>query len=610
MPLHPAQAHWFDAYIPRHQTVYALEAFARSGSVELDRDIVADPIVDTSELRRRLREFERIRTRHAEDLPAADLGPVPVLERPEDAVQESTRVLEHWCAETLRLRSQGERLRRARYNLELLEECVGAMGEQAASLVGFSRAGRLLYKRVFACPADNLQLSPAEARGLAGVFVGARHVFHVVADVTEHQAVLELDAEFRHCQPVEVPDGLPGSRQEQLGVLQARRSVLARETADLQAAEQAHRDDPAVRKALGVAELLAWYLDNSVTLTENRRYCHVTGWTSAASAEELQRALRTAGVQGMIMFHTPPPGRRPSVRGEGGRLGGPFRLFVDMFGTPDTVEVDPTSWLAVIVPLLFGYMFPDVGHGLVLAAGGLLWGRRVPALKVLVPCGLAAAAFGLPFGEVFGVHSVLEPWLWRPLEKPLLTLSVPVFFGAFIILLGMVFGALGARWRGALGEWLRKDAALLALYVGGLASFWHIELGLAALAVAAVWYIWGSASEREGNPLARLLRAAGMLLERVFQLALHTASFIRVGAFALGHAALSHALFEVAYLIDEPVARLAMLVLGHLLVIVLEGLVVFVQTTRLVLFEFFTRFLRAEGRAFRPLSPPARGGRR
>jgi len=37
---------------------------------------------------------------------------------------------------------------------------------------------------------------------------------------------------------------------------------------------------------------------------------------------------------------------------------------------------------------------------------------------------------------------------------------------------------------------------------------------------------------------------------------------------------------------------------------VLEGLLVFVQTTRLVLFEFFIRFLRAEGRLFRPVGGP------
>ena len=50
---------------------------------------------------------------------------------------------------------------------------------------------------------------------------------------------------------------------------------------------------------------------------------------------------------------------------------------------------------------------------------------------------------------------------------------------------------------------------------------------------------------------------------------------------------------------------LVILVLGNALIIGLEGLVVSIQTTRLVLFEFFNRFLRGTGRVFRPLpSPP------
>jgi V/A-type H+-transporting ATPase subunit I len=52
------------------------------------------------------------------------------------------------------------------------------------------------------------------------------------------------------------------------------------------------------------------------------------------------------------------------------------------------------------------------------------------------------------------------------------------------------------------------------------------------------------------------------------------------------------------------VAGLLILVLGNLLILLVEGLVVSIQTTRLVLFEFFTRFFRPEGREFRPLAAP------
>ena len=40
---------------------------------------------------------------------------------------------------------------------------------------------------------------------------------------------------------------------------------------------------------------------------------------------------------------------------------------------------------------------------------------------------------------------------------------------------------------------------------------------------------------------------------------------------------------------------------------VLEGVVVSIQTTRLLLFEFFIRFLTGTGREFKPLPPPAIG---
>ena len=49
---------------------------------------------------------------------------------------------------------------------------------------------------------------------------------------------------------------------------------------------------------------------------------------------------------------------------------------------------------------------------------------------------------------------------------------------------------------------------------------------------------------------------------------------------------------------------LLVMILGNALVIALEGLIVGIQTTRLLLFEFFIRFLTAEGRQLKPLTGP------
>jgi hypothetical protein len=91
-----------------------------------------------------------------------------------------------------------------------------------------------------------------------------------------------------------------------------------------------------------------------------------------------------------------------------------------LWGTPEAREVDPSGLLALLVPLLFGYMFPDVGHGLLLVLFALLFSKRWPDIRFLLPCGLAAMAFGLLFGDLFGFDDLI-PALWlKPLEQPII----------------------------------------------------------------------------------------------------------------------------------------------------------------------------------------------
>jgi V/A-type H+-transporting ATPase subunit I len=281
----------------------------------------------------------------------------------------------------------------------------------------------------------------------------------------------------------------------------------------------------------------------------------------------------------------------------------PFELFARLLGTPSRNEADPSRLLAVLAPLLFGYMFGDVGQGLILLLAGVLLQRRWPVLRILIANGFAAMLFGLVFGSVFGREDVL-PALWlHPVEEPLPVLLVPLAGGVFILLLGLLLNAVESYWRGALRQWLQVEAAILLLYVSILASF--IDPAAAWFgAVALAWYFSGSLWHPTAHLAATLLAAAGRLLENILQLLINTVSFVRVGAFALAHGGLSMAFIIMADATDNPATALLVLLLGNLLVIILEGLVVTIQTTRLILFEFFVRFLRGSGRMFRPLAAP------
>jgi V/A-type H+-transporting ATPase subunit I len=127
-------------------------------------------------------------------------------------------------------------------------------------------------------------------------------------------------------------------------------------------------------------------------------------------------------------------------------------------------------------------------------------------------------------------------------------------------------------------------------------------VGFVVAAVGAAVYCGGHAWHARRWLAA--LPALGELVERTLQILVNTLSFARVGAFALAHAGLSSAIAALVAASTSAIVAVVIVILGNIVVIVLEGLVVSIQTTRLVLFEFFTRFLVAEGRVFRPLPPP------
>ncbi len=211
--------------------------------------------------------------------------------------------------------------------------------------------------------------------------------------------------------------------------------------------------------------------------------------------------------------------------------------------------------------------------------------------------------FGLLFGSLFGIEHVI-PALWlHPMSQPLTVLVVPLLFAVGLLSLGYLLSGLGALRRGQLGDWLLVDAGFLVMYLGLVLMLVVDGAGLGWLPVAGLaWYLFGS--YLVAQRWLGAVTAVGHLLENGLQLLTNTLSFARVGAFALAHTALSSAIVTMADAAPSW-AAVVVLVLGNVVILLLEGLVVSIQTTRLVLFEFFNRFLRGTGRVFTPLPAPS-----
>ncbi len=352
--------------------------------------------------------------------------------------------------------------------------------------------------------------------------------------------------------------------------------------------------------ALAVARRLEWVLANVKALETTDLFCRITGWTSDTAGSRVAAALEASAARGLLHFPPPPRRAHAPLLFANPWWARPYEIFTRALGMPAQDEADPSVLLAIAVPLMFGYMFGDVGQGAVLAVGGWTLRRRHPIAKLVFAGGLAAIAFGFAFGSVFGLHILAPLWV-QPLSDPLRVLVAPVVGGAVLLALGLVLGGIEAHWRHDLPAWLVTGGPFLVAYAALLASLADssaLFVAAAALVAFCAGHAWV-----EGRATAALT-AIAEFAERMVQLLINTLSFARVGAFALAHAGLGSAIAALTAATDSAWLAALVLVLGNALVLVLEAMVVSIQTTRLVLFEFFTRFLTAAGRPFRPLPPP------
>ena len=80
----------------------------------------------------------------------------------------------------------------------------------------------------------------------------------------------------------------------------------------------------------------------------------------------------------------------------------------------------------------------------------------------------------------------------------------------------------------------------------------------------------------------------------------NTLSFVRIGAFAVSHAAMMSVVLTLAGAENGGSPNWVVVVMGNLLVCVLEGLIVGIQVLRLEYYEMFSRFYKGSGKEFVP----------
>ncbi len=283
----------------------------------------------------------------------------------------------------------------------------------------------------------------------------------------------------------------------------------------------------------------------------------------------------------------------------------PFEFFMNLYTLPSYREIDPTFFIFLTFPLLFGFMLGDIGYGLITLVLCMILKKQFPKAKsffdILIFASLATIFFGFFFGEFFGYEEIAGFSIPHVLSRSheidnLLYLAIAI--GTIHINLGLIIGffneleshgfihALCAK-----GGWilLETGVALLVLYWMKIV-YLPIYAGIIFLIIS----------------LLMLLKGEGVIgcieVPKIFS---NILSYARLMAIGVSSVKLAEVINESAGEMFHSgglliIAGILILVIGHVVNIGLGLMGSFLHSLRLHYVEFFSKFFHGGAKKYYP----------
>ena len=232
------------------------------------------------------------------------------------------------------------------------------------------------------------------------------------------------------------------------------------------------------------------------------------------------------------------------------------------------------------------------------------------------------------FGSVFGFEDVIQPLWLRPIDhmttlpfvgKLNTVFIVSIAFGMGLIVIAMVLHIINAfREHDTQSTWFDPNgvaglvfygsvAAVVILFMSGrptpagivLAVMFGVPLLLILFKEPLTNRLKKKKEKMKEGKVMFFVEGFFELFEMLLSYFSNTLSFVRIGAFAVSHAAMMEVVLMLAG-VESGNTNWVVVVLGNLFVCLMEGLVVGIQVLRLEYYEMFSRFYKGSGRKFEP----------
>jgi V/A-type H+-transporting ATPase subunit I len=351
----------------------------------------------------------------------------------------------------------------------------------------------------------------------------------------------------------------------------------------------------------------------------------VEGWIPTKNLERVQGDVDRA-TEGHVMVATDASeavsAEKVPIALENPMPSEPFEVLVRAFSLPKYNEIDPTTFVALIYPFLFGLMLGDIGYGAVVIGIGFLVQRRLKSkgirdlAKILVYAGVISVVFGFIYNEFFGAQLFggggFIPFFYAyptipRFDNVLTLLLVTLVIGILMLTLGYALGFVNEYRQQGLKHAVFSKVSWLLLLWGGVLVIIEIlpplttgaairisPALLGGLAVAVVGFVF-------------LIMGEGIIgiaeLPTLLSNVLSYSRLLSIGISSAGIALAVNKLSDALFFSKGGVFIIfgvLMLIVGHTVNTALGILDSGLQSLRLHYVEFFTKFYSGGGTKYRP----------
>lgn len=434
-------------------------------------------------------------------------------------------------------------------------------------------------------------------------------------------------------------DSCKGTAAEMIAAGEAKLEALAEEKAGCVSGLEA------MAEARSAMQLCADTIDTRIAreegaekLLNTERTFTFEGWLTAPDEKKLAETLEKYDCAWETEDPDPEHPEEVPVKLKNNKVTAPFNMVTEMYSLPAYNGLDPNPFIAPFFALFFGIMFADMAYGLILLAAGLLFtykakprGTMKYMAGLLIECGITTTIIGFltagffgdalnQIGSWFGKSWSITPYLGTinvagisidlPLDllsgnNPLYVLVLAICLGAVHLFVGVTIGMYLKIRDGQWADAILNDFCWWVMIAG--LGFMLLGKGTTVLWVGVGMMVLGSLITGEG--FGKITGIVGAIYNGATGYLGDFLSYSRLMALMLAGSVIASVFNQLGSLgnkngitVGGTILFILVFCIGHALNFGLNLIGCFVHTLRLQFLEFFGKWYRDGGRAFKPLA--------